>query len=134
MKNKPVFPDPANAREQLVDRIWSDFNDVKMQLTAGLDQFLEEKGVSPAVREAVSEFVCDAVGKDLTKLEANVVRLADVPGATEAGYGIAGHGEKGTHLREHGHLTLSDLGKEIAADTEAAKREDAHGYGPVARS
>ena len=86
MKDKlPQFPSPFDAREQLVDRIGSDFYDLHEQLTTGLQVLLELHDVSPSARSAVREYVGDVV-RDLARMEAGVVRLADVPGAPEAGY------------------------------------------------
>ncbi len=52
-------------------------------------------------------------------MEKGVVRLADVPGAPEAGYGVQ------ATLRP----ALSALIEEMRQDEAASKREDAHGYG-----
>ena len=79
MKDKlPQFPSPFDAREMLVDRIGSDFYDLHEQLTTGLQVLLELHDVSPSARSAVREYIGDVV-KDLARMEAGVVRLADVP-------------------------------------------------------
>ena len=85
MKNKlSVFPPTPDARERLVDRIGSDFYALTQQLTTGLQGLLEVQGVAPAVREAVGAYV-NSVVKDLMRVEAGVVRLANVPGCIRAG-------------------------------------------------
>ena len=134
MKDKlPQFPSPFDARERLVDRIWSDFYDLHQQLTTGLDVLLELHDVPPAARAAVSEYMGDVV-KDLARMEAGVVRLADVPGAAEAGYGAKDSLDPipGMDPKEHGHATLSALFAENRQDEVAGKREDAHGHGKEA--
>ena len=123
MKDKlPQFPSPFDAREKLVDRIGSDFYDLHEQLTTGLQVLLELHDVSPSARAAVREYIGDVV-KDLARMEAGVVRLADVPGAPEAGYVLTEPLEPGMDPKEHGHTTLSALFEEIRQDEAARNRE-----------
>jgi hypothetical protein len=129
MKNKhSAFPSPSDGRERLVDRIGADFYDVTTQLTTGLQQVLEAHGVAPPAREAVGVFVHSVV-QDLTRIEGGVVRLANVAGAPEAGYGVPGPHDpiSGLDPREHGHPTLSSFFQEIRQDEAARKREGQDG-------
>jgi hypothetical protein len=104
-----------------VDRIGADFYGLHEQLTAGLQVLLELHDVSLTVRGAVRDYIGDVV-KDLVQMEAGVVRLADVPGAPEAGYVLTEPLEPGMDPTEHGHTTMSALFEEIRRD-EAMKRE-----------
>jgi len=67
------------------------------------------------------------VVEGMGKLEAGVGKLANLPGAPEAGNGAAGIDPK-----EHGHLTLAALFQQLRDDEAAAKRDDAHWYGKEA--
>ena len=121
---------PMDARERLVDRIGSDFYGLQQQLTTGLQA--AARGPQGFARScaAVRAYIGDVL-KGLHRMEAGVVRLADVPGAPEAGYGAAETPDPapGMDPKGHGHLTLSGLFQEIREDEAAAKREDAHWYG-----
>ena len=125
MKEKlPQFPSPFDAREMLVDRIGSDFYGLHEQLTTGLQVLLELHDVSPAARAAVREYIGDVVN-DLARMEAGVVRLADMPDAPEAGYVMTEPLEPGMDPKEHGHTTLSALFEEIRQDEAARGRDEA---------
>jgi hypothetical protein len=72
-------------RERLVDRIGFDFYQIEMQLAVGLQEHLQARNAPPAVVKAAGEFL-EGVVKELRELETEVTKLANVPGATEAGY------------------------------------------------
>lgn len=120
--------DAPTARERLVDRVWADFHQLQMRITAGLDAVLEANGVSPEVVAVVDKYV-EGVVEEIARLEAGVVRLAGVPGAENAGYELAVDRACEEYAKSHGHDTLKSLFAEIRADREASKAPDAHVYG-----
>ena len=73
------------ARDRLVDTVWSDFFALEQSLVCGLDDLLARHHVSAALRLEVAAFTAD-LARDLVSVEAEVVKLANVSGAAEAGY------------------------------------------------
>lgn len=116
--------DPPPAAERLVDRVWADFHDLRMGISAGLASVLEAEGASPKIAAAVALFVVGVV-KELDALEGNVVRLARMPGTENAGYGVVDPPDpiSGFDPKEAGHLSLKSLFEEWTQDYAAAKRE-----------
>jgi hypothetical protein len=77
--------DGSGARGQLVEKVWLDFRDLREKLDPGIQALLEYHNVPSEVRDAVQEHM-GTVLKALGGVAAEVVKLANVPGAEKAGY------------------------------------------------
>lgn len=75
----------GGARRELLDKVRLDFHELGEQLLPGVLAVLEASGVSPEARQAVGEYLGDVV-KGLNGVGREVLKLADRPGAEQAGY------------------------------------------------
>ncbi len=81
-------PNPVSLRDDLLDRIWSDFHAITESLNPGLKLLLEAHNVPQDVRQVVGDYL-NTVLREIGAVEKEVVKLAEAPGAVHAGYGSA---------------------------------------------
>lgn len=84
-----------------------------------MQTLLESLGVQPAIRKSIGQFMEEVV-RGLRGLEADMVTMANVPGAPEA---VLTKEPPLVDSMAHGHLTLESLFQEIRQD-ENARTQD----------